>query len=96
MENILNFIKRNCIWFLLGLSAIWLLAPSMPEVKTILLISIIESLAIALSGLAHYAYTKIDFTQEPIASGNSGLIFLGVHVCVGLVVLGVYIAQYSL
>ena len=95
MNEIWNFAKRNCIWLLLGGLAAWLLVPSLPEVKTLLLISVTEALAIALSGAANYAYTAIDFANDA-NSTNSGLIFLGVHVCIGLVVLGVYLAQFSM
>ena len=95
MNEIWNFAKRNSIWLLVGLVAAWLLAPSMPELKTMLLIAITEALAIALSGAANYAYTAIDFSSDKSSTSNPGLIFLGVHVCIGLVVLGVYLAQFS-
>ena len=94
MTNIINFVKRNAIWFGVGLSSLLLFSPGMPEIKTLLLILVIESLAIALSGIALYAYTKIDFTRES-ANTNLGFIFLGVHLSVGLIVLGVYLAQYG-
>jgi hypothetical protein len=93
MKNILDFIKRNVLWLLAGGLAFALINPSIAEIKTLFLIVVIESLALALSGLAVYVYTKIDFTKES-AGNNLGLIFLGVNICVGLTVLGVYIAQF--
>jgi hypothetical protein len=94
MKEIYNYIVRHSIWVILILVAFWLLKPQMPEINTLLLITIVEAIAIALSGLASYAYTKVDFTRTGVNS-NLGFIFLGVHICVGLVVLGVYIAQFA-
>ncbi len=82
------------MWILLGIVAILFLNPASPEIKTILIIALVESLAIGLSALAVFAYTKIDFIKEQ--TNQLGYIFLGVHICVGFVVMGVYIAQFSL
>jgi hypothetical protein len=94
MNNILDFIKRHAVWLSLGALALIFLSPGIAELKTILLITAIEALAIALSGIALYVYTKIDFTKDTLTT-NPGLIFLGVHVCVGMIVLGVYLAQFA-
>jgi len=94
MNNIYNFIIRNMMWILLGVVAIFFLNPASPEIKTILIIALVEALAIGLSALAVFAYTKIDFIKEQ--TNQLGYIFLGVHICVGFVVMGVYIAQFSL
>lgn len=94
MKDIWNFISRNALWLGIGLLALLLLGPGLAEFKTLLFIGSVESLALALSGVAAYVYTKIDFTSTLINS-NLGFIFLGVHICVGLVVLGVYIAQFG-
>lgn len=94
MKNIIDFIKRNSIWFILGLCSLIVIKPDIPEIKTILLVVSMECISICLAGLSAFAYTKIDFTKESINS-NLGFIFLGVNICVGLCVLGVYIAQFS-
>lgn len=76
----------------MGAAALLLLKPAAAEINTILLVTLLECMALALSGLAVFAYTRIDFTRD--FSGNTlGFIFLGVHIAVGLCVLGVYIAQ---
>jgi hypothetical protein len=93
MNKIIDFIKRHSLWLIAGALAIFFLDPSIAEIKTLLLIISAEILAIALSGFAHFVYTKIDFTKDD-ASMNLGMIFLGVHSLVGLTILGVYIAQY--
>ena len=94
MKNIWNFISRHAIWFIIGIISVLCFNPGFAEIKTLLFITLIESLAIALSGIAVYAYTKIDFTKDMVNT-NLGFIFLGVHLCIGLVVMGVYIAQFA-
>jgi len=94
MIKILDYIKRNAAWLLPGLLALALLWPAMAEIRTLLLIILIECLAVALSGLAVYAYTRIDFTRDH-ARQNLGFVFLGVHICVGMIVLGVYLVQFA-
>jgi hypothetical protein len=94
MNEKLNFIFRHLAWIGLGLAALLLLSPGLAEIKTILLIAAIEALSLALSGVALYSFTKVDFTKY-FAGANPGLIFLGVHICVGMTVLGVYLAQFG-
>jgi hypothetical protein len=94
MKNIIDFAKRHILWFAVGAVSLLIFRPGLAEVRTMLLIAAIESLAIALSGLALFAYTKVDFTRD-VANTNPGFIFLGVHLSVGLIVLGVYLAQYG-
>lgn len=91
----LEKISRNISWLLPAVIAAVLLKPAISEINTILLVILFECLAIALSALALYAYTRIDFIREhqEVAIGK---IFLGVHILVGLCVLGVYIAQFSI
>lgn len=96
MNSIWNFIVRNAVWIALGLGAALLLSLALPEIKTVLLCILIESLATAMSGAAHFVFTKVDFSVESPGSSNSGLIFLGVHVCIGMTVLGVYLAQFGI
>lgn len=92
-DNILNLL-RHLSWIAVGIISALMLGPAIAEIKTFLLILLAECTAIGLSGLAVYAYTKIDFTKRYVGS-NLGLIFIGVHVCTGLVVLGVYLAQIA-
>lgn len=94
MKRIKDFIVRNSIWVCLLLFALYLMSPGSPELNTLLFVVSFEALAIGLSGIAAYVFTRIDFIKEDL-SNNLGMIFLGVHVCVGLVILGVYIAQFS-
>jgi hypothetical protein len=92
MKKILDYIIRHSVWFILGLIAILLLGPGLAELKTLLLIVIIESLALALSGVSHFVYTKLDFTKDNL-NNVLGYIFLAVHMLTGMTVLGVYLAQ---
>lgn len=108
MKTIYSFVSRHSLWIILSILSLWLLGWGLAELKTILFILTIESIALALSGLCLYAYTKIDFVKglyqsKEIETSNSNyfliqaisFIFLGVHILVGLSVLGVYIAQFS-
>lgn len=94
MDNIKNFVARHSGWLLPGVASIILLAPNLAEIRSLLLASAFECLALAFSGLGAYVYTRINFTKA--RSYNAlGYIFLGVHICIGLVVIGVYIAQIN-
>jgi len=88
-----DFLYRNLIWVILLCISLILLNPNQAEIKTFLFILFIEATAIALSAIAVEIYTKIDFIREQ--PNQLGLIFLGVHICAGFVVMGVYFAQYS-
>lgn len=93
MHRIIDFITRNGLWLIIALIAILALEPAVAEIKTFFIVCFTESLALALSGAAAFAYTRVDFASE--RGGNAlGFIFLGAHICVGLTVLGVYIAQF--
>jgi hypothetical protein len=94
MRDIYNFIVRHGLLITITTLGFLLLKPQIPEINTLLLITVVECIAIALSGLAVFIYTQIDHTRSNNNS-NLGFIFLGVHICVGLVVLGVYIAQFA-
>lgn len=92
-ENVKDFLIRNSIWITLAIISMLLLSPAKTEVRTFFLIIAVECLAMALSAIAVKVYTTIDFTKNQI--NNLGQIFIGVHICVGLTVLGVYIAQFA-
>jgi ABC-type glycerol-3-phosphate transport system permease component len=89
---ILEKIKGNSVWFIAIIISIIILKPAIQEINTILIVIISELLALALSSLAAYVYTELDFKEE--RDNNLGYIFLGVHLCVGLSVIGTYIAQF--
>jgi hypothetical protein len=93
MENVVNYIKRNIIWIAALILSIILLNPGIAEIKTLMLVIAVESIALCFSGVAVFAYTKIDFIKEQ--PNQLGMIFLGVHISVGLVILGVYITQFA-
>lgn len=93
LEKVKDFLIRNVIWFIVALPAMLFLSPAIAELRTFYLIISVECLALALSAIAVKVYTAIDFTQKGV--NNLGQIFTGVHICVGLTVLGVYIAQFA-
>lgn len=94
MKKIIEFLKRNILWVIGCFLGLLLLEPTIAELKTIFLVIICESLALAMSGIAQYVYTKIDFIKAN-ALNSLGLIFIGVHILTGLTILGVYLAQFA-
>lgn len=94
MEKYFEILKRHLLWIALGVVAAAALCPGLGEIKTMLMIVIAETLAVALSGFAQYVYTRIDFTRDGVP-GSLGSIFIGVHLLTGLTILGVYIAQFA-
>ena len=87
-NNIKHFILTTflCVFILIG-------DLDKGEFKTIYLIIVFECIAIILSKLAIFYFDTNSFNKY-ISILNSAII-LGVHLCVGLCVLGVYIAQLS-
>ena len=93
IERIKDSLKRNSLWLILAMIGLYFLSPQNPELRTFFLIVTVECIAIVLSTIATKVYTSIDFTQTKEIT--LGFIFAGVHICVGLTVLGVYIAQFT-
>lgn len=91
MENIKNFVFRNGLWMAILAVISLLLVPQMDEIRMLMLIIFIELIALALSSLASFIYTKLDFV-ETRSYNVLGAIFLGVHFLVGLGVVGLYYA----
>lgn len=97
LKSVWNFIKRNATWFIIGLIAWLILKPGIAEIRTILQVVLYETIALALSGVAVFVFTKLDFVA--IEKSNDrfmlGYIFLGVHILVALSILGIYIVQFA-
>lgn len=90
-ENIKNSILRNGLWMAISAIVVVILALHLSELRMLMLIVFIELIALALSGIASFVYTKVDFIES--RSYNAlGAIFLGVHFLVGLGVVGLYYA----
>jgi hypothetical protein len=98
LNKVIEFTKRNSILIIIGMIVIFFFNPAIGELKVVGLIILFELLAIGLSGLALYLYTEIKFTKE-IKNDNKeyiatlGQIFLGVHIALGLSLLGTYFTQ---
>lgn len=93
-----NFLARNlAVILVVGISLLFL-TPTPQEAKTMAMLLRAETMAIFLSGLFAFAFTKINFTRlETFAQDYSRVlssIVLGVHILVGLYYLAVYIAQF--
>lgn len=88
-EKFFDFAKRNIPLIMLGVGAFLLYGAASSSMQIILLLVLIEAVALALSGIAAYSFTKVDFIRQQMYS-TLGSIFLGVHICIGLVVMGAY------
>jgi len=74
-----------------------IIKPEKSEINTIYLVFIFEIISIVLSKIAIYFLTEKNenyFVNKKDNITNSAII-MGVHICTGLVILGVYIAQFS-
>lgn len=104
-----DWLKRNSVMLVLITVGLFIAKPSTEIVRTMALIIMFEGLALSLSGAALYAYTRVNFLLGLTAGEDRLLsafertafvrviaaIFIGVHILVGLAVLGVYIVQFS-
>lgn len=97
MEKIIfkaiEFAKRHWITAVLIGFVAFALKLNSQIIDTLLMIVSLELLALILSGIGSFVYTKLDFTKEsPIVLGY---IFLAVHLLVAIACLGVYIVEFA-
>ena len=96
-DDIKSWIIRNLAWFGIGLLALLYLSFNSQILTTVLISIIFVCLAIGLSGLVAFAYTKLDFigikqsNDRPIL----GQIFIGVSIIITGILIGVYITQFA-
>lgn len=88
-----DFLKRHFVLIALTCGFLYYLAPKWEEVRTILLLGVLECFAIFMSGFAQWTYTKIKFTKYR-QTNTLGYIFLGVHILIGLCIFGVYFVMF--
>lgn len=93
LKDIKNWIVRNLAWFGIGLIVLFYLSFNSEILNTIMISIIFVCLAIGLSGLTAFAYTKLDFisNDRPIL----GQIFIGVSIIITGILIGVYITQFA-
>jgi len=87
----MNYSIKTTLVLTLLFGAIFWLNPGTPEVNTMLLVICAECISLLLTLLALYILK--DKTIDIFDGKSAGLTFLGVHICVGLTILGVYLAQ---
>lgn len=101
-----DFLIRNITWVLLILVGLYFLEPTTELLNKLTLLVVLEGLALGLSGVASYVYTKVKFTKVLIYGEdfklNSverhslidllGKVFIGVHILVGV---GFFILQLA-
>lgn len=94
--RILSFLGRYALLIAVVLLALYLLNQEATQVAlgTIYQLVLIECVAIVLCSLAVIVFTKINFVKE----GNYHVlsyVFLGVHILIGLSVVGIYFVQWA-
>lgn len=94
IEKNKDFLRRNITLAFLGMVSIWFLKLEIPEIRALLFAVTTEILAIVFAGISAFVFTNVKFTENP-QTPNLGLIFLAVHICIGLTLLSVYLAQFG-
>lgn len=61
LKKIGDFLLRNLVWVAFILAGLFFLQPGVAEFKTLFFIIAAEGIALFMSGLANFAYTKFDF-----------------------------------
>lgn len=103
-----DWIKRNMLWIAIGIIAALLVNPQSQELRTLQLVVLFEAVAIGLSAIALYCYTNIKFTRSLFTGDDDkfnsveqhgnyiviAAVFVGVHLLLGLIVLGIYLPQF--
>ncbi|GEM_PF-1712477 len=86
-----SWILRNLIWFVPFALGLFFMSQSAIK-ETVVAVIVFEALAIGITSIAAFILSRSETMRYQMwnALGN---IFLGVHVCIGLVVLGVYFTQ---
>jgi len=97
LNDIWDYIRRNLVWIALIIVGLIFIQPTFELLHKLALIAVMEGLALGLSGIALFVYTKVNYARKLIdndefQSGAEKLayaiitasIFMGVHILVGL------------
>lgn len=111
VDKIKDILKRHIYYIILGLISLYLLYSPLQisTLSTIFTIVVFECVAIALSSIAVFAYTKIDFIKRATAGDDKeysvieraantitiGIIFFAVHVLIAISVHGTYFVTFA-
>lgn len=94
LEYTKDFLSWDGFLLAFGILTLWLLKLEFLGRHAFLFVVATEIVAIAFSEFSAFVFTKVKFSDIP-STPNLGLIFLGVHICVGLTLLSVYLAQFG-
>lgn len=104
-KSVLDFIARNIVLLVLLFLAVYALGRHADvSMKTGLQVVFFEVIALLLSGIGAYVYTSFQFRKEMRSNEDDNrffaaillaAIFIGVHVCVGLCVLGIHFISWA-
>lgn len=92
LKKIAGIIARNSLWILPIIAAIAIVSQS-AIIETLLAIVIFEAVAIGITTISAFFFYQSDTLKYQMWNAL-GSIFLGVHICIGLIVMGVYFTQF--
>jgi threonine/homoserine efflux transporter RhtA len=97
LNDIWDFIRRNLVWIALVIVGLIFIQPTFELLHKLALIAVLEGLALGLSGIALFVYTKVKVARKLIDKDENqsdaeilaysiitASIFVGVHILVGL------------
>lgn len=92
-----DFLTRTLLILAIMLIPLYFMDPGKEEIRTTLIAIYFEGLALLLCNIGQYVFTKLDFIKNKYSNDRPilGYIFIGVHFLLGVIVLGVYIAQFA-
>ena len=93
-----NWILRNLVWIVIIGLGLYYLNPTFEFMHKLVTIAVLEGMALGFSGIALYAYTKVNFTKKLMYGSDNelskfeqvgasiviGCIFVGVHILIGI------------
>lgn len=92
-EDLWNFIYRYWAYAVVVAVVIALLKIDNKIIDTVLTLAALELLALAFSSFASFVFTEMKFVKD--SPSVLGIIFLGVHLLIGLGTFGIYYVQFA-
>jgi len=97
LNDIWDYIRRNLVWIALIIVGLIFIQPTFELLHKLALIAVLEGLALGLSGIALFVFTKVNYARKLIDNDEfqseaeklayaiiTACIFMGVHILVGL------------
>lgn len=93
LQTLWKFVASNILWCAIILGGLIYLGFSAGNIQFFVSIIALEALAVGLSQIGQFIYTRRNFNNDN--TNNLGLIWLGVHVLVGICCMGIYFTKVT-